>query len=264
MKINLEDRSKIIRRSILDALYQAGRGHIGGALSCVDILVTLYYGGVLKYDPKNPTWEERDRFILSKGHAAIALYAVLADLEFFSKQELSRVNKGYLLGEHPDQRIPGVEINSGSLGHGLSIACGIAYANKLSGNPSKTYVLLGDGECYEGSVWEAAMFAGHHELDNLIAIIDRNGLCIQGSTEDINQLDWLHKKFGAFGWEYYCVNGHHFMGLQSILTQSVEKPYAVIANTIKGRGISFMEDSASWHHGTISKEIYERAKVELD
>ena len=262
--IKLNSKSQKVRLTVLDAIYHSGKGHIGGAYSCTDILVALYYGGILKYNPKNPKWDQRDRFILSKGHAAIALYAVLSDLGYFSRSEFKFFNNGGMLGEHPDINIPGIEINSGSLGHGLGVGSGMALAAKIDKKKYKTYVLLGDGECNEGSVWEAAMFAAHHNLDNLTAIVDRNGLCIHGKTEEINHLDPLDKKFEAFGWNVNSVNGHN---IEEIISNSKSnhngKPKMIIANTVKGKGVSFMENVANWHHGGISDELYKQAKTEL-
>lgn len=263
MKTNLEDRSKAIRLSILDTLYSVGKGHIGGCMSCVDILTALYYE-VLRYNVANPYWEHRDRFILSKGHAALALYTVLADVGFISKNDLTEFNSGGTIGEHPDYRIFGVEATTGSLGHGLGIASGIAYAAKLDHNPFFTYILLGDGECYEGSVWEAAMFAGHHGLDNLIVIIDRNQYCISGNTEVVLALDPLASKFTAFGWLVEYINGHDFHSIIDSCTHLVShKPKLIIANTIKGKGISFMENKCEWHHGGLTKEQYDKAREDI-
>jgi len=264
IKFDIRSKSKEIRLSILDAVYHSGKGHIGSAFSCTDILIALYYGNNLKFDPDNPTWKDRDRFILSKGHAAVALYAILSDLGYFNELELKSFNNGGILGEHPDINIPGIEINSGSLGHGLGVASGIALASKLDEKNYRTFVLLGDGECYEGSVWEAAMFAAHHSLENLIAIIDRNGLCIHGNTENINQLNPLERKFESFGWSVETVDGHNINKIISALNNNGnDKPKMIIANTIKGKGVSFMENIASWHHGEISNQLYIKAKTEL-
>ena len=265
---NLIEKSREIRISILKSIHAAGKGHIGGAFSIIEILVSLYHGGVINFNPRNPKWIERDRFILSKGHAGIALYAVLADLGFFPSEELNFVNKGRLLSEHPDPKIPGIEIISGSLGHGLSIGAGMALADKLDGkNDRKTVVLMGDGECYEGSVWEAANFASHHNLSNLWTIIDRNRLITHGSTEVINKLEPFKDKWDAFGWKTIEVDAHNLNELLS-LWKSIEhnpsgKPVAVIANSMKGKGVSFMENDPKWHHGGISDEIYNLAMKEL-
>ena len=261
----LNFKSQELRLSVLEAIYRSGKGHIGGAFSCTDILVALYYGGILKYDSKNEKWDKRDRFILSKGHAAIALYAVLSDLGYFNKSELELFNNGGMLGEHPDINIPGIEINSGSLGHGLGVGAGMALAAKMDAENYRTFVLLGDGECNEGSVWEAAMFAAHHNLENLTAIIDRNGLCIHGTTEEINRLNPLDKKFESFGWHVETMNGHDIEEIVSKLkVKTIDKPIMIIANTIKGKGVSFMENITSWHHGSISEQQYVQAKKELN
>ena len=265
--LQMEAKALQIRRDIVSSIHKAGKGHIGGAYSIVEILVSLYYGNILKFDPSKPKWEERDRFILSKGHAGIALYAVLADLGFFPKEELDFLNKGRLLAEHPDPRIPGIEVVSGSLGHGLSIGAGMALADKFDKKPRKTFVLLGDGECYEGSVWEAAMFASHHQLNNLCGIVDRNGLITHGTTESINKLEPFKEKWLAFGWDVIEVNGHDIKKLVSTLQKFTRKassnPTLILANTVKGKGVSFMENQAQWHHGGIDYKKLEIALLEL-
>lgn len=263
-----EDKALQIRLDILNAIKKAGKGHIGGSFSIVEILVILFYGRIINYDPTNPKLSSRDRFILSKGHAGVALYAVLSDLGFFLKEELNYLNNKKMLGEHPDQFIPGVEILSGSLGHGLSIASGMAIADKFDKkNNRKTFVILGDGECYEGSVWEAANFASHHKLKNLFAIVDRNRLITHGLTEDINALEPFKDKFLSFGWDAYEIDGHNFGDLLNffkfISKNNSEKPVALIAKTIKGKGLSFMENNAAWHHGGINEENFLIAQKEL-
>jgi len=264
----LENKARQLRVDIVKSIHKAGKGHIGGAFSIVEILTTLYYGKILKFDSKNPNWKFRDRFILSKGHAGIALYAVLADLGFFPKEELNFLNKGRLLAEHPDPRIPGVEIVSGSLGHGLSVGAGMALADKLDKADRSTFVLMGDGECYEGSVWEAAMFASHHQLNNLCGIVDRNGLITHGSTEEINKLEPFADKWQAFGWKVLEVDGHNFNDLNEALNKFQErqfiKPTLIISNTVKGKGVSFMENQAKWHHGGIDDEKLKSALLELE
>ena len=264
----LEEKARQIRIDILNAIHSAGKGHIGGAYSIVEILVSLYHGKVLKYDSSNPKWELRDRFILSKGHAGIALYATLADLNYFPKEELKFLNQGQLLGEHPDPRIPGVEVVSGSLGHGLSIGSGMALADKMDKNSRKTFVLMGDGECYEGSVWEAAMFAAHHKLHSLCGIVDRNGLITHGSTESINRLEPFKDKWQAFGWEVFEVDAHDLKALQNlwkvISTKEFGAPSMVIAKSVKGKGVSFMENNFNWHHGGIDDEKFAMAMTELN
>ena len=266
---DLEIKAKQIRLDILKAIKKANKGHIGGSYSVVDILVTLYYGKILNFDPKNPRLINRDRLLLSKGHAGIALYTILADLGFFNREELNFLNNGKMLGEHPDQFIPGVEVISGSLGHGLSIGAGMALADKFDSKiQRKTYIILGDGECYEGSVWEAANFAAHHKLSNLFAIIDRNSLITHGSTEDINALGSIKDKFISFGWEAQEIDGHNIQNLlnffKSTSFNKINKPIAIIAKTIKGKGVSFMENVASWHHGGINEENFLIAEKELN
>ena len=267
-KSDLKKKSSEIRLLILDAIYKAGKGHIGGSYSIVEILVALFYGGILKHDPQNPQWTERDRFILSKGHAGIALYAVLAETGYFDLDELDNLNNGGMLGEHPDHLIPGVEAVSGSLGHGLPIASGMALADKLDNKiDRRTYIILGDGECYEGSIWEAAFFASHHQLKNLTAIIDRNTLITHGSTEDINTQEPFKEKWQSFGWEVYEEDAHNCNDLIDIFNRMKDsksmKPSLLIAKSIKGKGVSFMEDIAAWHHGGIDEEKYTLAKKEL-
>lgn len=264
----LEVKSRQIRAHILNAVHKAGKGHIGGAFSIVDILVSLYYGNVLRFDSNSPEWKLRDRFILSKGHAGIALYAVLADLGFFPIEELNFLNRGRLLGEHPDPRIPGIEAISGSLGHGLPIGSGMALADKMANNSRTTFILMGDGECYEGSIWESAMFAAHHQLHNLCGIVDRNGLITHGSTESINRLEPFAEKWRAFGWEVFEVNAHDFDELQETWKKVTFKesgsPSIVIANSVKGKGISFMENDFKWHHGGIDDVKLAAALSELE
>jgi transketolase len=263
----LEAKAAAVRLKILETVAAAEKGHIGGALSCTDVLVALYHGDILRADPSDRDWPERDRFILSKGHVGVALYVVLADLGYFDAAELNRLNRGGILGEHPDRGVPGVEIDSGSLGHGLGIGAGMALAAKLDDKSYRTVVLLGDGECHEGSVWEAAMFAAHHRLDNLVAIVDRNGQCVNDFTENINRLAPIGSKWEAFGWEVREIDGHSFDELQDALgdlhIRSADQPLAVIADTIKGKGVSFMERQLAWHHGGISGAKLEQARREL-
>ncbi len=246
----------------------ANKGHIGGALSCTDILVALYYGGILRVDPANPRWAGRDRFILSKGHSASALFAILADLGFFEKTTLTTYCKnGTLLGGHPDRRVPGIETDTGSLGHGLGIGVGMALSAKMNGENHRVVVLLGDGECYEGSVWEALVFASHHKLENLTLVIDRNRQCVLDFTEDCAPLNPLNSRLKAFGCEVREVDGHSFEELLDIFdlmsSRRSRKPLAVVANTIKGKGVSFMEGRIKWHHSVPSGQELIQAKREL-
>lgn len=265
----LEQKARWVRRQIVEMVFSAKKGHIGGALSCTDILVSLFYGNILRYDPKDPGWPGRDRFIMSKGHSGIALYTILADLGFFPLSELATFcGNGTMLGGHPDRNIPGVEADSGSLGHGLGIGAGLALCAKMDHRDSRTVVLVGDGECYEGSVWEAAMFAGHHQLGNLSVIVDRNRQCVTDFTEDCVRLEPLAAKWDAFGWEVRSVDGHSckeiLKALQPIRNRRDGKPLAIIADTIKGRGISFMERQLHWHHGIPGPDELNRAMKELD
>ncbi len=263
---SLRDKSRRFRVEILKAIHKAGKGHIGGAYSCIDILTVLYYAGILNISKDN-FGPDRHRFILSKGHSAIAQYVILQDLGFFGKEELYRMNNGGILGEHPDHNIPGIEFDSGSLGHGLGVACGFALAAKLDNLNYRSYVLLGDGECHEGTIWEAAMLSSHLGLNNLVAVVDRNGLCIHGSTEDINRLDPFGDKWRAFGWNVLEIDGHDIQQIldcfENIQQDNIGQPTVIIANTIKGKGVSFMENNHKWHHGGVDDEIFRLAHLEL-
>lgn len=264
MHKTLKEKSQYFRLKILDAIHKAGKGHIGGAYSCIDILTVLYYGDILNITKDSAKDKNRNRFLLSKGHAAIAQYVILQELGFFNEAELLKMNNGGILGEHPDHTIPGIEFDSGSLGHGLSIASGMAYAAKLDNKSYKTYVVLGDGECYEGTIWEAAQLSAHLNLDNLIAIVDRNGLCIHGDTEQINKLNPFDDKWRSFGWNVIEIDGHnHDSILRSVNGTKQGKPTVIIANTVKGKGVSFMENDYKWHHGGISDDLYKLCQQEL-
>jgi transketolase len=262
----LEKKAVQIRMDLLKMIYEGKTGHTGSSLSCTDILTVLYYS-VMNIDPSNPKWEERDRFILSKGHAVEGFYCILADKGFFPKEELKTFSKfGSKFIGHPNNKVPGVEMNTGALGHGLSISVGMALAAKMKGKAYRVFTLMGDGEQAEGSVWEAAMAAAHYKLDNLVGIIDRNKLQISGSTETVMALDCLEGKWKSFGWEVISVDGHDFESLQSVLssTPAVEgKPTLVMANTTKGKDVSFMENVAHWHHGVPTPEQLEQALGEL-
>jgi transketolase len=260
--------SKEIRADALRATTGAGSGHPGGSLSATDILVTLYWG-VLRHDPRNPGWPDRDRFILSKGHAAPALYAVLAKRGYFPSEQLHHLREHEsMLQGHPDAtRTPGVEVSSGSLGNGLSIASGIALALKLDCRSSRVYVLLGDGECDEGLVWEAAMFAAHHRLDNLTVIVDRNGLQIDGPTEKVVGLEPIADKWRAFNWKVICVDGHDHTRLLAAFEEAkncTDRPTAIIANTVKGKGVTFMEGVVGFHGKACTPAELETACKELE
>jgi transketolase len=246
----LDERSKYLRSLIIDGL-SAGRGHVGSPLSLVEI-VRVLYDDVLQVRPNEPDWADRDRFILSKGHGCLALYAILADRGFFSKDELKRHCKpGALLGGHVDAHIPGVEASTGALGHGLPIGVGAALAARLRRRPSRTYVVLGDGELDEGSVWEAALAASKHKLDTLTAIVDYNKLQSYARIDEVLPLEPLADKWRAFGFAVREVDGHDVGALReafAALPFSKGKPNAIIAHTSKGRGISFAELNAAWHH----------------
>jgi len=235
-------------------------GHIVSSFSCVDILVALYFGGILKVAPENPEWEERDRFILSKGHGETALYAVLASKGFFPEEwiDTSYRRNDCRLGGHPDVKTPGVEVTSGALGHGLGLAAGISLAAKMDGKSHLQFVLLGDAECTEGSVWEAALFASKQGLDNLIAIIDRNHIGSIDFTENYTSLEPFPDKWKAFGWAVRSCDGHNFKDLLDVFnyskTHENKKPLVVIAETVKGKGVSFMENSPVWHACALTKE----------
>lgn len=264
----LEKKANWVRVQILEMIASAGKGHIGGALSCTDILVSLYYGGILRFNANNPRMKDRDRFILSKGHSAAALYVILADLGFFPFRQIRDYQKEKcLLGGHPDRRIPGIEADTGSLGHGLGIGAGLALGAKMNQQDFFTFVLLGDGECSEGSVWEAAMFAAKHQLNNLIGIIDRNRLCSTDFIDECVCLDPLEDKWKAFGWNVSIVNGHSFKDLTSAFSrarkQKSSRPLMLIADTIKGKGIKFMENDPAWHHGVPKGQQLEMARKEL-
>ncbi|WP_345571494.1 transketolase [Nonomuraea rosea] len=254
-----------VRRSIVTMIDRAGIGHIGGDLSVTDILVTCFYG-VMSIDPERPRWAHRDRFVLSKGHCAAALYSTLAHCGFFAPAELETFMAPLsALNGHPNKvKVPGVETNTGALGHGLPVATGCALAARLDGAPWRTFVVLGDGELQEGSNWEAAMAAAHHELAGLTAVVDRNRLQQGARTEDTNRLDSLAGKWHSFGWEVREIDGHDHLALRQALRGSATgRPVAVIANTIKGKGVSFMEDRVEWHHKVPDPAQVQAALAEL-
>lgn len=249
----LEKKANWVRRKILEMAIRAGSGHIAPSFSCVEILVTLYCGGILRVNSQKPRWQGRDRFILSKGHVSIALYAILAERGFISQSCLkSFAQEGGRLGVHAEDVTPGVEVSTGSLGHGLSVGAGIALASKIDKKKNAIVVLMGDGECQEGSVWEAAMFSAHHQLNNLIVIIDYNELSATGFLKEYLDVEPFKEKWKAFGWEIAMVDGHCFMSLLSLFKKiherSSPKPLVIIASTIKGKGISFMENKIIWHY----------------
>ena len=262
----LELKSIRLRKRTLEIIFHAGAGHTGGSLSCLDILNVLY-NRILRVSPQNVTDPNRDRYVQSKGHSVEALYSVLADRGFFPASDLEtlcRYQSPYV--GHPTRKIPGIEMNTGALGHGLPICVGMAIAGKMDNAPYRVFTLLGDGELAEGSNWEAALAGAHYDLDNLTAIIDHNTLQITGHTRDVCNNEPLDEKWRAFGWAVKTVNGHNFAELTEALNRPAEpgKPTCVIANTIKGRGVSFMENVAKWHHGVPSDAELKQALAELD
>ena len=264
-----KEKACAIRTDIIEMLHEAGSGHPGGSLSCTDILAALYFGGVMKHNPENPEDEARDRFILAKGHAAPAIYATLAEAGYFPVEELKTLRKlGTRLQGHPDSNLlPGIEVSTGSLGQGLSIAAGIAAGFKLDGVYNRVFTVMGDGETEEGQVWEAATFAAYQKLGNLIAVVDLNGLQIDGKVDHVCASGTLAGKFAAFGWEVHEVNGHDMDALIELFSDlkasETAQPKVVIAHTIKGKGVSFMEDQAGWHGKATNDEETERALAEL-
>ena len=266
----LERLAAEMRIDIVRMIAQAGSGHPGGSLSCIDILDALYFGGVLRHDPENPDDPDRDRFILAKGHAAPALYAVLAHAGYFPREELATLRKlGTRLQGHPDSnQLPGVEVSTGSLGQGLSIAAGAAAGLKLDGRDACVFAVLGDGECQEGQVWEAAMFSAHRGLDNLVAVVDRNCLQIDGNTADVCDPGDVGAKFAAFGWDVAEVDGHDLAALVEVLSAAkadrAGKPHAIVAHTTKGKGVSFMENQAGWHGKAPNAQQTADALAELE
>ncbi len=263
----LEKKAKWVRQEVLEMCARAGEGRIASSFSCTDILVALFYGGILRFDPRHPLRDERDRVVFSKGQGAVALYPILSDLGFFASSELEKFcqSDGMLLpyGEN----IPGIEAVWGSLGHGLGVGAGLALAGKMDKKLYMTVVLLSDGECYEGSVWEAAMFARHHELNNLVGIIDRNRLCTIDFTENCLRLSPLGNKWRAFGWDVVIIDGHSFdkifTAFKNFRSRRSKKPLMIIANTIKGKGVSFLENNPLAHGLIPSGEQLQRAREEL-
>ncbi|HEX4511254.1 MAG TPA: transketolase [Burkholderiaceae bacterium] len=261
----LQGASRHIRQQVLHTIHGAGLGHVGGDFSVADILVTLF-DAILRIDPARPAWAQRDRFILSKGHCAAALYSVLASAGFFPAARLAHfVAPLSPLNGHPNRRkIPGVETNTGPLGHGLPVGVGCATAAQITRQDFRTFVVLGDGELQEGSNWEAAMYAAQRKLGHLTAIVDRNRLQQGASTSDTNELEPLPDKWRAFGWETHVIDGHSHAELHEVLARPPgDRPRAVIANTIKGKGISFMENGVEWHHKVPSAAQYAAALEEL-
>ncbi len=265
--VQLEEIARLVRLDIVEMLHRSGSGHLGGSLSATDILVALFFAE-MSTQPDNPCWDHRDRFILSKGHGAPALYAVLSRLGFFPREELATLRRfGSILQGHPDSACtPGVEIPTGSLGQGLSIANGLALAARLNGLTSRIFVLMGDGEIQEGQIWEAAMSAAHYGLDNLTAVVDRNRLQIDGRTADVMALEPLAPKWQAFGWHTLEVDGHDIPQILAAFKScraAAGKPAVIIAHTVKGKGVSVFEDKAKYHGVAPNEEEYQQALKEL-
>lgn len=263
----LEERARTIRRDIISMLAESGSGHPGGSLSATDILVSLFFDW-MKHKPDNPKWAERDRFVLSKGHGCPALYSVLAEAGYFDKKHLMTLRKlGSILQGHPDMnKVPGVEMSTGSLGQGLSTAVGMALAGKLDKKDSRVYAMIGDGESQEGQIWEAAMAAAHYKLDNLCVFQDHNGMQIDGKTDDIMCLGDITAKWKAFGWNTIEINGHDIKQILEALDKAKQfkgKPTMVVANTVKGKGVSFMENNVDWHGVAPKKEERDKALQEI-
>ena len=262
----LEEQAVQLRRDIVEMIHAAKAGHPGGSLSAVDMITALYFH-VMRIDPQNPRWEDRDRFVLSKGHACPALYAALARRGFFDPKHLTTLRQYHsILQGHPDMnKTPGIDISSGSLGNGLAIGVGMAMSGRLHHQDYMTYVMLGDGEVQEGMVWEAAMAAHHHDLGNLVAIVDCNGVQINGWVNEIMTVEPLADKWRAFGWNVVEVNGHNMKDLLTVLhtAMTMRHPTVILMRTVKGRGVSFMEDDCKWHGNSPSDEELVQAILEI-
>lgn len=267
IKKDLQKTACKVRMGVIEGTYNAKSGHPGGSLSIADTLTYLYFKK-MNVDPKNPNDPDRDRFVLSKGHTAPALYSALALKGYFSQEEIKSLRHiGALLQGHPCISIDGVDMSSGSLGQGISAACGMALAGKLDGKSYRVYTVLGDGEIEEGQVWEAAMFAAHYKLDNLVAVVDNNGLQIDGKITDVCSPEPITDKFAAFGWHVITVNAHDFDALDAAFTDAdtiTDKPVVIVQKSIKGKGVSFMENQVGWHGTAPNKEQYEQAMEELN
>ncbi len=266
IKKDLQKTACSIRMGVLTGTFHAKSGHPGGSLSISDLLTYLYFAK-MHVDPKNPDMDDRDRLVLSKGHTAPALYSALAERGFFDKEELTHLRHiGAMLQGHPCIHIPGVDMSSGSLGQGISVACGMALAGKLKSAPYRVYTILGDGEIQEGQVWEAAMFAAHNKLDNLTAIVDNNGLQIDGKITEVCSPEPIDEKFRAFGWHVILMDAHDFDDIERAFNEAetiTGKPVAIIQKSVKGKGVSFMENQVSWHGAAPNAEQYEQAMAEL-
>lgn len=266
-KKQLEITATKVRMGIIEGVYNAKCGHPGGSLSIADTLTYLYFNRMY-VDPENPNLEDRDRLVLSKGHTAPALYSVLAHRGFFPVDDLKTLRKidSYLQGHPVLGKVPGVDMSTGSLGQGISTACGMALSGKLSNDSYKVYAILGDGEIQEGQVWEAAMFAAHYQLDNLVAVVDNNGLQIDGKVSDVMSPYPIDQKFEAFGWHVITIDGHNFDEIEKAFNEAenvANQPTVIIQKSVKGKGVSFMENQVSWHGAAPNEEQYNIAMAEL-
>ena len=264
----LRRQARSVRRDVMTTLLSAGSGHVGGSLSCVDVLTALYFHA-MRVDPKNPRWPDRDRFVLSKGHASAALCPVLAELGFFSRELLDTFNQlDSPFSMHPDMlKIPGVDMSTGSLGHGLPIALGMALAAQLKKKSYRTFVLLGDGELAEGSVWEAAMAAAHFKVDSLLAVVDRNRLQVDDFTQTVMELEPLADKWRAFGWSVQEIDGHDMAAVVDAIAAfpfEAGRPSVIIAHTVKGKGLPFAENRVDFHYPDVDREMVDKAVAILE
>lgn len=264
----LEEIAKTIRINILHMLTTAGSGHTGGSLSAADIATAIYFSK-MKFDPENPSWKDRDRFIMSKGHAAPLIYAIMAEAGYFPKETIDTLRKieSPLQGHPCCKKLPGIEVSTGSLGQGLSVANGMALGLRLDSNPARVYCIMGDGEIQEGQVWEAAMTAAHYKIDNLCAVVDSNELQIDGPVEEVMGIQPVHDKWEAFGWHTISIDGHDMGEILSALNEAESikgKPTVIIANTTKGKGVSFFEDKVEYHGTPPSKEQFDEAVKEIN
>lgn len=264
----LSDRALFVRLETVRLSRIAGAGHYTSSFSAAELFAALYYA-VMNYNAAESNWPDRDRFVLSKGHAAIGLYPVLADVGFFDPSELDTYTRlGSRFGDHPDmKKIPGIDFSSGSLGHGLSVSVGMALAGRVENRPYRTYCMLGDGELHEGQIWEAATAAGHYKLGNLVAIVDRNQLCIDGFTDDVMSVEPIEDRFRAFGWQTHRVDGHDLDALLDVFAalpnESTGPQQLIVADTVKGRGVRLMEFNPDWHVGNLVGADYDNVIAEL-
>ena len=261
----MEAKARWVRLQVLEKAVAAGRGHIGGTYSCVELLVALYYGGILRFDFSNPAWADRDRLLIGKGHACLALYAMFTDLGLMTRERYETYGMDGGLGGQLDVSIPGVEYNTGSLGHVLGVGAGMALAFQQDGRPCRAYALMGDAEFHEGSIWEAIAFAGQHGLHRLVGIIDRNRLSVTDRVDDDAMYSEFRSKIETFGWQFEEIDGHSFPEITGAFesARTASKPVMIVAHTIKGKGVSFMEGGVEWHQAVPDERQLEIARREL-